>query len=164
MSITGISSSNFQNNINEIQQEFQQLGKDLQSGNLSAAQSDFATLQQEGPQSSSAQSNNPIAQEFQKLAQDLKSGNLSAAQQDYKTIQQAFQNRAEHFGSQSGSGGAGSEVQSLFSQLGTQLNSGDLSSAQQTYNSLLNTLQQSGFNESEGSVLVQHEMESWRSP
>jgi hypothetical protein len=27
MSITGISSSNFQNNINEIQQEFQQLGR-----------------------------------------------------------------------------------------------------------------------------------------
>ncbi len=53
MSLSGISSSNLfsyenqsvQNNMQQFQQEFQQLGQDLQSGNLSAAQSDFTTLQ-----------------------------------------------------------------------------------------------------------------------
>jgi hypothetical protein len=43
MSVSGISSSSLydtqtvQNNFQKAQQEFQQLGKDLQSGNLSAA-------------------------------------------------------------------------------------------------------------------------------
>ena len=38
-----------QNPRQQFQQEFQQLGSDLQSGNLSAAQTDFATLQQNAP-------------------------------------------------------------------------------------------------------------------
>ena len=54
MSLSGISSSNFsefntqtaQSNRQQFQQDFQQLGQDLQSGNLSAAQTDFATIQQ----------------------------------------------------------------------------------------------------------------------
>lgn len=105
MSVSGISSSNLfdsskqtiQNNIQQFQKEFQQLGQDLQSGNLSAAQSDFVTLQQLGPQgnsssasTSAAQSNSPIAQAFNQLAQDLKSGNISGAQQDFAQIQRAF--------------------------------------------------------------------------
>jgi hypothetical protein len=51
----------------QFQQEFQQLGQDLQSGNLFAAQEDLGTLQQYGPQTNStpsSHSNNPIAQEF----------------------------------------------------------------------------------------------------
>jgi len=70
--------------------------QDLQSGNLSAAQSDFASLKNLGAQNSSAtsQSNSPIAQAFKQLAKDLQSGNLSAAQQDFKTIQQDFQNQS----------------------------------------------------------------------
>ena len=65
MSVAGISSSNLfdfnsqsvQNRKQQFQQEFQQLGQDLQSGNLSAAQTDFTTLQQSGPQISSTSSN-----------------------------------------------------------------------------------------------------------
>jgi hypothetical protein len=104
MSVSGISSSSLfdtssqsvQNKMKEIQQEFQQLGQDLQSGNLSAAQSDYATLQQMAPQSSSstAQGNNPLAQAFQQLSQDLQSGNVSAAQQDYTKIQQDLQSQS----------------------------------------------------------------------
>lgn len=49
--------------------DIQQLGQDLQSGNLSAAQQDFATLQQDGPSGSSSSSttttlkstNNPVS-------------------------------------------------------------------------------------------------------
>jgi uncharacterized protein YukE len=57
MSVSAISGSSFfdystqnvQNKMQQFQQEFQQLGQDLRSGNLSAAQADFATLQQLGP-------------------------------------------------------------------------------------------------------------------
>jgi hypothetical protein len=162
MSVSGISSSswfnyenqNVQNRFQQFQQEFQQLGQDLQSGNLSAAQQDFATLQQLGPQNNSsvsAQSNNPIAQAFNQLSQDLQSGNLSAAQQDYAQIQQDFQNQTSgqnqtaevHHGHHHHvGGGESSEISQLFSQLGQDLQSGNLSSAQQTYNSLLQDLQQ----------------------
>lgn len=44
MSTTGITSSMF-SELQQFQQEFQRLGQDLQSGNVSAAQSDFATLE-----------------------------------------------------------------------------------------------------------------------
>jgi outer membrane protein assembly factor BamD (BamD/ComL family) len=78
----------------QFRQDFQKLGQDLQAGNLSGAQADFAALQKDGPQSSSAtQSSNPIAQGLQQLSSDLQSGNLTAAQQDYSNLQQDFQNR-----------------------------------------------------------------------
>ena len=44
------STQSVQSKKQQFEKEFQQLGTDLQSGNLSAAQSDFATLQQLGPQ------------------------------------------------------------------------------------------------------------------
>ena len=58
---------------------FQKLGKDLKSGDMAAAQSDFAMLI----------NNNPNPAELSQLDTDLKSGNLSAAQQDYQAIQRA---------------------------------------------------------------------------
>jgi predicted lipid-binding transport protein (Tim44 family) len=104
MSVSGIASTLFdssnqtvQNNMQQFNQEFQQLGKDLHSGNLSAAHADFVTLQKLGPKGISdptIQSDNPLSQAFNKLSQDLSSGNVSAAQQDYAKIQQAFQNQA----------------------------------------------------------------------
>jgi outer membrane protein assembly factor BamD (BamD/ComL family) len=121
MSVSGISSSNFsQYNSGvgqQIRQDFQQLGTDLQSGNLSAAQSDYATLQQALPQNNAnsqtqtAQNANPIQQAFAQLSQALQSGNLSAAQQDYATIQQDAQNQqstATHRHHHHGGGGANS--------------------------------------------------------
>lgn len=161
MSVSGVSSSNLfdasnqttQNSMQQFRKEFQQLGQDLQSGNITAAQSDFVTLQQIGSQStgsatSSAQSNSPLAQAFNQLAQDLKSGNVSAAQQDFSQIQQAMQNQ----GSQStrghhhhhGGGGGGSEMSQLFEQLGQALQSGNLSSAQTAYNTLSQDFSQLG--------------------
>lgn len=102
MSVSGILSSslssynvqNLQSNRQQFQQEFQQLGQDLQSGNLSAAQTDFATLQQKSPQaSSSSQSTNSITQAFNQLGTDLQAGNTTAAQQDYANIQQDAQSQ-----------------------------------------------------------------------
>jgi outer membrane protein assembly factor BamD (BamD/ComL family) len=131
MSIIGILSSNLfstggahstqisQNNPTAFQQvktEFQQLGQDLQSGNLQRAQQDFTTLQQDVQQisnqqvgehhghqhhqtessqsssfSSSFQHSNPIARAFSALAQDLEAGNLSGAQSAFSALQNDLQ-------------------------------------------------------------------------
>jgi len=160
MSVSGISSSSLlellesgttgQSQKQQLQQEVQQLGKDLSAGNLSAAQADFATLQKDAPQASSAtsQSNNPIAQAFQKLAQDLKSGNLSAAQQDFATVQQDVQAQASGGHHHHGHGQSSSSVQpdplaQLFSELGQALQSGNLSAAQTAYTTLQQDFQSS---------------------
>ena len=161
MSLSGISSSNLfdysnqnvQNNVQKFRQEFQQLGQDLQSGDLSAAQSDFATLQQLAPQNvstASASGSSPLAQAFNQLAKDLQSGNLSGAQQDFTNIQQAFQSQAgktqghhhHHHGGGGGEGGS-SAIRQLLNQLGTALQSGNLSDAQQAYSSLMQDFGQS---------------------
>jgi len=151
---TALGSNNVQTTIQsrmqQFQTEFQQLGQDLQSGNISAAQSDFATLQQYAPQgSSSSQSSNPIAQAFNQLSTDLQAGNTSAAQQDYANIQQDFQNQGtqsqnaqfhhhhHHHGGESQQNG----VSQLFQQLGEDLQSGQLSAAQQAYGSLQQDMQ-----------------------
>ncbi len=162
MSVTGISSSNLFN-VNdsresiqsEMRQAFAQLGQDLQSGNLSAAQSDFATLTQLGPQSTtssssaSGASNSPMAQAFAQLSKDLQSGNLSAAQQDFATIQEDMQANAVQAGGhrhhhRGGMEGSQNGISSLFSQLGQALQSGDLSTAQQVFSSLQQDFQQAG--------------------
>jgi len=158
MSVAGISSSslfnygsqNVQNQMQLFRQEFQQLGQDLQSGNLSAAQSDFATLEKNAPQGSSASapSSGAIFQGFQQLSTDLQSGNVSAAQQDYSNIQKDFQNIAAQHHHHHHVGGGASESSSstsqMLAQLGQDLQSGNLSAAQQAYSSLMQEFQQFG--------------------
>ena len=162
MSVSGISSSSLfdllesasaQNPKQQVQQEIQQLGKDLSAGNLSAAQSDFATLQKNDPQASTATSstsNNPIAQAFQQLAKDLQSGNLSAAQQDFSTIQQDTQTQSgghhHHSHAQDSSGAQQNPIAQLFSELGQALQSGNLSAAQQAYTTLQQDFQSASSN------------------
>jgi outer membrane protein assembly factor BamD (BamD/ComL family) len=154
MSIAGIlSSSLFNQNSQAItssqqsfQKEFQQLGQALQSGNLSAAQADFATLQQNSPSASataSASTSNPAALAFNQLGKDLQSGNLSAAQQDFSNIQQNVQSQgtqAHHHHHHHGGGGAGggeqSNITQEFAQLGQDLQSGNVSAAQQAYSAV----------------------------
>ncbi|MGO9649080.1 MAG: hypothetical protein ACLPOO_13605 [Terriglobales bacterium] len=153
MSIAGIlSSSLFNSNSQAVtspqqqfQKEFQQLGQALQSGNLSAAQSDFATLQQNSASAStaSASSSNPLAQAFSQLGKDLQSGNISAAQQDFATIQQDTQSQStpasghhhHHHGGGAGSGQQ-SNITQEFAQLGQDLQSGNVSAAQQAYSAV----------------------------
>lgn len=159
MSSSGISIGSVfasQNQLQQFQNEFQQLGKDLQSGNISAAQADFVTLQQYTPQpnatSSSSQSSNPIVQAFNHLSKDLQSGNLAAAQQDFSTILQDFQNQApqapHHHHHQSGGTQEGPIAQ-LLTQLGQALQSGNLSAAQQAYGTLQQDLQSSSLTTTE---------------
>jgi hypothetical protein len=128
--------------------QFQQLGKDLTSGNLAAAQSDFNTLQQafaQTPTGAASTTSNPVARAFQQLSSDLKSGNLSGAKQDYSAIQQDIGSRTSlaHSHQRHIGGGSGKDQSTLLqdlNQLGQDLSSstflsGNLSAAQQAYGS-----------------------------
>jgi|SRR5208283_297296 len=173
MSVSEIFSSSFSNNQVSSQyqltnSEFQQLGQDLATGNLSSAQSDFAILQQAFMQpaatasstssASAASASNPLAQAFQQLSSDLKTGDLTAAQKDYSTIQQDMQSRFtghlhhHHVGSGSdllnmGTSQASQDVTSTLAQSNT-------TSAQQTYASLAQQLQQYALGDASGSASV----------
>lgn len=136
----------------KFKQTFQQLGQDLQSGNLQQAEADLAKLQPtfnpNQPTSTSASSNttaasNPttptgtVSQDFNQLAQDLQSGNLNAAQSDYSTLQQDMQSShhgLRHMHAHMHNAGAG--IQQELTQLGQALQSGNLSAAQQAYSTL----------------------------
>lgn len=162
MSMVGLLTSSFLNlgsqihNTNvpaqpqQFQQEFEQLGQDLQSGNLSAAQTDFATLQQSAP-SSASQSGSPIAQEFSQLSQDLQSGNVTAAQQAYSSIQQDMKTQGTQIHHHHHGGGIEATnntqqnpMSQLFSELGQDLQSGNVSAAQQAYSSMQQDFTQLG--------------------
>jgi hypothetical protein len=165
MSISGIQSNvnnTYQPVVNSVQQQAQQLGQDLQSGNLSTAQSDFATLQQAFSQSAAtsgttsnstyAATTNAFEQAFQQLGSDLKSGNVSAAQKDLNTVQQVLKrpgfhstnptHRAHEAGGWDGSSdGQNSLIQDL-NLVGQDLASSNLTGAQQAYTTLQHQLQQ----------------------
>lgn len=155
MSLAGIFSSSLFNCVNPIpqstqakpqstlfQQQFQQLGKALQSGNLSSAQSVVQALQQGGTQPDcigSSQNGSSATQGLNQISLDINSGNLSAAQQDYATIQQNSQNSSKpmhdhHWPHETGT--QESAVNQSLNQLGQALQSGNLSVAQQAYNTV----------------------------
>lgn len=157
------SAANPNPNKQQIKQGFQLLGRDLQSGNLSQAQSDFASLQQLIPggqqntllaPTSGAQSGNPLATAVSQLAQDLKSGNLTAAQSDFANVQQDLQqanlrlggphgHHHRHHGSGDSSQSSSQQdpISTLFGQLGQDLQAGNIAAAQQAYASLQQDLQ-----------------------
>ena len=166
-SLSGFASQAAQSPQQKARQEFAQLGQDLQSRNLTAAQSDLATLQANRPQGSltapataqsgtiAAQRGSAISQDFAQLATDLQSGNLSAAQTDYTGLQQAFQTQAaqgqnqpsghphhRHGGGGDSSNSNSNPVSQLFAELGQALQAGNLSSAQQAYSTLQQDFQQ----------------------
>ncbi len=161
-SVFGFSSPSAPSPAQKVKQEFAQLGQDLKAGDLKAAQSDFATLQQDrqarfaassaGTSTNSGQSASPIAQDFTQLSTDLKAGNLTAAQGDYTAIVQAFQNQAQGAGLTGGhhhhhrgggdSSASSTPVNQLFAQLGQALQSGNLPTAQQAYATLQQDFQQ----------------------
>src|SRR5580704_2988533 len=78
-------SQNSHSQFQQIQNEFEQLGEDLQSGNLTLAKKDFTNLSQDIP---SAQQNNksPISKAFGTLGQALRSPSLSAAERAISTV------------------------------------------------------------------------------
>jgi hypothetical protein len=104
---------------NTTKKQLQQLSQDLKTGDLAAAQKDYATVQQDlkkavgkpepnqlihphhhfGGGSSSSQTS--LLQEINQLGQSLATNDLSGAQQAYSTLQQQLQQTS--LGSQSSS-------------------------------------------------------------
>ena len=159
MSITGISSSTvaqtndaqyYQDQLQKMRDGIQQLGNDLQAGNLSQAQSDFGVLSQDI--SGSKTQNITLDQDFSALGQALQSGNLSDAQAAYSTLLQDLQRAHHHHHHRHHSGNAQAASQQTnpiaqaFDDLGKALQSGDLSAAQQAYSTIVQDLQQYGLN------------------
>jgi hypothetical protein len=143
------SSANKNATLNQLRQQFQQLGQDLQAGSLSAAQSDFASLQQTST-NPSASANNPITQALNQLKTQLQSGQPTgtpARPAPGTPITQPTQNTGPHGHHHHHGGGESptdpSAPPSLFDQLGQASQSNNLSAAQQAYNSLLQALPQS---------------------
>ena len=171
MSITSVASStlltqiyatqstqNNQSQFQQIQTDFQQLGQDLQAGNLTGAQQDFATRQQALPSGQSQSQQNtasPIAQAFTALSQALQSGNLQDAQTAFTTLQGDIQQQQgsgqrhhHHHGgnsSQSTASAASQQtnpVATAFGALSQALQSGNLSGAQTAFATLQQDLTQ----------------------
>jgi len=151
MSVSAISTNSLIQNSNQhtplslqqFQQQFQELGTDLQSGNLSSANTQFAALQALVPGSQSAsQSQVPIVQTFHQLGTDIQSGSLTAAQQDYGTLKTDINkialNHSHHRERDPMETAQGND------QLGQTLQTSTAATAQSAYNSLLQGIQQYG--------------------
>ena len=148
MSVSGISSNSLFNFVAEglqskrhaFRSEFEQLGKDLQSGDLVAAQKDFAALQQlQADQTGSTPdaSVDPLQAALKKLAQDLQTQDTNAVQKDYANVLHVYQNHASpvhrHHAHSSGESDA---IRQSITELGQALRAGDLRAAQQAYSAL----------------------------
>jgi hypothetical protein len=154
--LSGLISANYSNygsvqsKMEKMQQAFSQLGRDLQSGDVPAAQSDLNALEQYMPQTSSpastsSTSSDSIAAELSRLSKDLQSGVGSSAQKDYSTIKQDFAKHAAHAhthrAGSSGSDSSSNEVLRELNALSSALQSNDTSGAQTAYSSLLSDLE-----------------------
>jgi hypothetical protein len=127
-------------NLQQFQKQFQQLGSDLQGGNLSTANQEFSSLQALVPGSSASQAQSPVVQTFNQLGRDIQSGSLPAAQQDYGTLKTDLNKIAlnhshhrEHDPMETAQGN---------DQLGQTLQASNASTAQSAYSSLLQEVQQ----------------------
>jgi hypothetical protein len=133
------------NKFAKVQSEFQQIGQDLQVGNLAQAKTDFTTLMQDLPGAAQSTSS-PVGQALGALGQALQSGDLSTAQQAYATAQQSVQKPGGHGGhhhhhhaqgTATTAASSTNPTDQLLAELGQALQSGDLSGAQQDFASLV---------------------------
>ena len=175
-SIPSISSSlteglaNWASTMKKVQSDFKQLGQDLQSGNVTQAESDYTTLTTDlssfSPNSTSAGTSNAdstttstdsstssIADALTTLGQDLQSGNLSAAQSDFTTVQNDLQKATKHApppppppSSSTSTSTSTNSILKELSTLGDALSSNDLTSAQTAYSTLQQDILQLGVN------------------
>jgi hypothetical protein len=121
------SAQNGQGNFQQIQSEFQQLGQDLQAGNLTQAQQDCATIQQDFQQQQGAgqvhhhhhhgggaggQQGSQVSQALNSFSTALQAGNLSRAQTAFAELQQDLEqfSTASNAGSTSGTASTSSQT------------------------------------------------------
>ncbi len=126
--------ANIQRNYQTVRGEFQNLGQDLQSGNLSRAQTDFVTLS--ATVSAQYGTNSAVSKTLNSVGQALQSGDLSTAQQAFAALPPGL----------TGHSGGGQHGANPFSQgmnlLGQALQSGNLTGAQQAFAALQSNWQQ----------------------
>jgi outer membrane protein assembly factor BamD (BamD/ComL family) len=91
--ISSASSNPFYTRQTSTQQSFSQLVSALQSGDLSAAQTAYASFTQSAGQ---GDPNSPFAQAISQIGQDLQSGNIGAAQQTLSSLQQTHSAHRHH--------------------------------------------------------------------
>lgn len=170
MSISSISSGSvlsansaqdYQSKRQLLKSEFQQLGQDLQAGDLSQAQKDFASLSA-ALQGTTQNSTGAASQALTNLGQALQANDLSSAQQDYAAILQSAQqgqvhhrHHHHHAGGSQAANSANSQLSQSFATLGQDLQSGNLADAQKAYSTILQTLQQIGLANSASSLTAQ---------
>lgn len=139
MSVSGISSSSLtqllgtdgSNSMSQMQQAWKQLGQDLQSGNLSGAQSAFQTIQQlqsqaTGSSGSKSQGSSQLSSDMQALGQALSAGNLSAAQSAFSAVKSDMKSMHHHHHSQAASASSqstNSQADDIVELLGSSTNS-----------------------------------------
>lgn len=151
MSVAGISSSlvDFQSSgaqnsaltkRQQFKQDFEQLGQDVQSGNLTAAKADLSSIQSLTPSghNSAAFNASKVGQAFNQLAQDVQSGNVAGAQQDYSSLQSDIQTRlaqvrAHHHHHGSGVSDPPVQQNPISQTVGAAPQSGTVSPSQQAY-------------------------------
>jgi len=136
---------NWQNNFTQFQQNFQSLGSALQAGDLNAAQTAFAQLQQLLPNSSDNNQiqngqPNPFATDMNALSSALSSNNVSGAkaafaklQQDMQSVQGHHHHHHHHNVSASNQESGPNTLATDFQTLGQALQSGNLSAAQTAF-------------------------------
>ncbi len=81
-----------QSQMAQMKSQFDQLGKALDSGDLTAAKKAFSAIQKNAPQGTSQGDQGPMAQmksNIDQLGQALDSGDLAAAKKAYSAIQQS---------------------------------------------------------------------------
>ncbi len=174
MSVTGIAANllfqtfaantakKSQGSFGQIHSEVQQLGQDLQAGNLTQAQQDFAALAKNFPSATATSqpqtpatntnvsattsvANSSPSQAFSAVGQALQSGNLSAAQAAFATLQQDLSPSSNgrmhlHHQHHAGAGsegdsqtGASNPIAQALSTLLQDVQSGNFSAAQSAY-------------------------------
>jgi hypothetical protein len=121
--------ANIQRSYQQVRGEFQNLGQDLQAGNLAQAQTDFVTLS--ASVSTQYGANSAVSKTLNAIGQALQSGDLSTARQAFSTLPPGLTG-------QPGTGHAGHHgtmhpcLKGL-DKLGQALQSGDLTGAQQAF-------------------------------
>ncbi|MGO9018619.1 MAG: hypothetical protein ACLQVJ_09755 [Syntrophobacteraceae bacterium] len=154
MSVSAVSSTdssyqtNLQTGFTQVQNDFNQLGQALQSGDLAGAQSAFATLQQDMQNVSQSQSQSGQQQSnWSALASALQSGDLAGAQQAFAALQTNHHHHHHHSGGSQGTGSdsdGNSTINSDFNTLAQSLQSGNLKGAQQAFAALQQDIQSIG--------------------
>lgn len=146
MSIDSLTStsSNRGAHLQQIRKDLSALQSDLQSGNITQAQTDFATLLDDSPKlkaslssTSATTGSSSAASSASALSTALQSGDVSGATTALTSLQQSLGSAHHHHHHHHSGGGSGSgAVQTDMQTLSSALQSGNLAAAQQALTQL----------------------------